>query len=226
MSGICLVEREDSGLVTALRAHGLDVRRGARFLPGADNLVTAAPPVELQPLAQLDPNRWLERFEHWLEEPFLAAQAWLRDVLEREVPGRWVAVTTTLGTQPFPGGGAVGAFSAALHTLVSVTALEYGRHGVRANAVAPGFREGESPNWVDVERAAADTPAGRLARPEDVAGAVTWLLSGSAEHVNGEVIRVDGGFTIARGAAPAPSEDAEEWLLDPRWRGIARGGAD
>jgi NAD(P)-dependent dehydrogenase (short-subunit alcohol dehydrogenase family) len=222
LSGVFLLERVDSGVAAPLRARGLDVRRGDRFEAGADHLVTVAPPLELEPLAQLSPDAWLDRFGRWVEEPFLAVQEWLRDVVGRGVRGRWIAATTNLGTQPFPGAGAVGAFAAALHALVKVAAVEYGERGVRANAIAVGFREGEAPSWVDVERAVADTPAARLVRPEDVAAALAWLLSPEAEHVNGEVVRVDGGYTITRGAAAAPSDAAEEWLLEQEWRGIAR----
>lgn len=222
MNGVLVVEQEDSAVADALRSRGLDVRRGTRFEPGSDHIVTVAPRLELEPLAELSSDAWLERFGRWVEEPFLAVQEWLRDALARGVDGRWVAVTTNLGTQPFPGAGAVGAFAAALHTLVKVAALEYGERGLRANAVAVGFREGETPRWVDIERAVADTPVARLARPDDVAGAVAWLLSRDAQHVNGEVLRVDGGYTITRGAAAAPSDEAEEWLLEEEWRGIAR----
>ena len=222
MSRVLLIGQERAGIAEALRARGLDVRQADRFAAGSDHLVTVAPRIELEPLAELSAEVWLERFGRWVEEPFSAVQEWLRDVLARGAGGRWVAVTTNLGTQPFPGAGAVGAFAAVLHTLVKVAALEYGERGVRANAVALGFGAGEATGWVDAERALSDTPAARLARPDDIAGAVAWLLSPDAEHVNGEVLRVDGGYTITRGAAAAPSDEAEEWLLEEEWRGIAR----
>lgn len=222
MSGVLVLDRDRTGLAAALRARGLDAEAAARWMPGRDDLVTVAPPLELEPLAELAPDVWLDRFRRWVEEPFAVVQAWLRDLDVREAAGRWVAVTSSLGTQPFPFAGAVGSFSAALHTLVKVAAVEYGSRGVRANAVAVGFRQGEAPPWVDVERATADTPAGRLARLDDVASAVAWLLSPDAEHVSGEIVRVDGGFSIARAQAVAPSDAAEELLLDEDWRGLAR----
>ncbi len=92
----------------------------------------------------------------------------------------------------------------ALHTLVRIAALEGGPHGVRANVVAPGWTEAGLPADLDPELATADTPLGRLATPADVAGAVAWLLSPAAAHVTGEILRVDGGYTITRGSRPDP----------------------
>jgi NAD(P)-dependent dehydrogenase (short-subunit alcohol dehydrogenase family) len=115
-----------------------------------------------------------------------------------------VAVTTTLGAQPFPGGGADGASAVALQTLVRIAALEYGARGLRANAIAAGWREGELPAELDPALARSDTPTGRLGSADDLAGAVAWLLSPDAEHLNGEVLHLDGGYTISRGARPDP----------------------
>jgi NAD(P)-dependent dehydrogenase (short-subunit alcohol dehydrogenase family) len=222
LSGVLVFDREGTGLAAALRARGLDAEAASGWTPGRDDLVTVAPRLELEPLADLEPDIWLERFRRWVEEPFAVVQAWLRDLAQRDASGGWVAVTSNLGTQSFPFAGAIGSFSAALHTLVKVAALEYGPRGVRANAVAVGFRDGETPAWIDVERVAADTPAGRLTRVDDIAGVVAWLLSPATAQVNGEIVRVDGGFTLARGRAAAPSDAAEAYLLDEQWRGLTR----
>ncbi|MER3412141.1 MAG: hypothetical protein C4305_07520, partial [Thermoleophilia bacterium] len=158
-------------------------------------------------------------------EPFCLVQAWLRDALARGAAGRWVAVTSNLGTLPFPSGGAVGAAAAALHTLVRVAAVEYGPRGIRANAVAVGWYEGALPPALESDGAALaveDTPARRLANLDDVAGTVAWLLSLEASFVNGEVVRLDGGYTITRSSRAAPSQALELRLLEERWRGVAR----
>jgi NAD(P)-dependent dehydrogenase (short-subunit alcohol dehydrogenase family) len=169
----------------------------------AENLVTVAPPVELTPIAKLVPDAWLRVFRTCAEEPFFAAQAWLRVALERG-SGSWVAVMSIVGTQPFPGGGAAGASAVCLQTLVRVAAVEGGPHEVRANVVAAGWGESTIPSELDWELAVTDTPLRRLATPADIAGTVAWLLSPAAAHVTGEVIRVDGGYTITHGSRPDP----------------------
>jgi NAD(P)-dependent dehydrogenase (short-subunit alcohol dehydrogenase family) len=195
-----LVHGSDERLEGALRDRGLElVSEGV-----AGAMVALAPAPLLRPLAQLTPDEWTTRFHLCTEEPFWAIQAWLQGVLARGAPGRLVALTTTLGAQPFPGGGADGAAAVALQTLVRIAAVEYGSRGIRANAIAAGWREATLPAALDSELALADTPTGRLTSESDLAATVLWLLSDDAEQVNGEILRVDGGYTVTGGARPDP----------------------
>jgi NAD(P)-dependent dehydrogenase (short-subunit alcohol dehydrogenase family) len=193
-----LVIGRDDELEAALRSRGLQLVRDRHE---AESLLTLPPPLELHAVAELEPEDWRRLFAAWAEEPFFAAQPWLRAATERG-SGTWVAVTTLLAAQPFPGG-VVGAAALALQTLVRVAATE----GVRANVVAPGWTEGRLPDGLDGELAAADTPARRLASAADVAAAVAWLLSDESAHVSGEVLRVDGGYTLAPGSRPDPRKE-------------------
>ena len=69
--------------------------------------------------------------------------------------------------------------------------------GIRVNAVAPGWIESELMGEPSVARRAEidmRIPLGRWGSPEDVAGAVAWLVSGDAAYVTGAVVPVDGGY--------------------------------
>jgi 3-oxoacyl-[acyl-carrier protein] reductase len=202
---VLVVEPGPDGLAAALAERGYEVEREGDpdQFPA---LVTVAPRPELRPLAELEPDAWLATFRTWTEEPFFIAQRYLRGAYERGRGGCWVAVTSILGTQPFPGGGAAGAAALALQTLVRVAAIEGGPRGVRANAVAPGWRDDALPPELDAVLAVGDTPTRRLATQADVAAAVAWLLSDEARHVSGAVLRVDGGYTLTRGSRPEPTK--------------------
>jgi 3-oxoacyl-[acyl-carrier protein] reductase len=80
--------------------------------------------------------------------------------------------------------------------MTKVWARELGRHGIRVNAVAPGFIATgmiqRMPEKV-LDRMRAGTPLGRLGRPDDIANAYLWLASDAATFVHGAVLSVDGG---------------------------------
>jgi NAD(P)-dependent dehydrogenase (short-subunit alcohol dehydrogenase family) len=103
------------------------------------------------------------------------------------------------------------AYPAAKHGIVGLTrslALEWGRHGVRVNAVLPGwidtdmFRSQVEVGRVDLEYLAARIPLGELGSLSAVADIVAFLCSDGARYVTGQSIAVDGGY-LATGS-PAP----------------------
>jgi len=80
--------------------------------------------------------------------------------------------------------------------MTKVWARELGRHGIRVNAVAPGFIATEilaaMPQKV-LDSMTSHTPLGRMGRPEEIAEAYVWLASKAASFVTGTVLSVDGG---------------------------------
>lgn len=196
-----LVHGSDPSLEAALtRLGGLELVRDG----DAEAFLSLGPPPRLQALAEVTPDEWTERFDAWAREPFWAFQRWLRRALQRGGGGRWVAVTTTLGAQPFPGGGPDGASAVALQTLVRIAAAEYGARGIRANAITAGWRAEMIPDGLDTQLTLADTPSGRLTSDDDLAATISWLLSEAADQINGEIFRLDGGYTITGGSRPDP----------------------
>jgi NAD(P)-dependent dehydrogenase (short-subunit alcohol dehydrogenase family) len=93
------------------------------------------------------------------------------------------------------------AYSASKHGVIGLTrsaAAEYGKQGIRVNAVNPGIINTESYQQHDVDyNAFMPTSMGRIAEPEEVANAAAWLLSDQASFVTGHSLEIDGGRTTA-----------------------------
>ena len=95
----------------------------------------------------------------------------------------------------------VGTSKAALEAVVRYLAVELAPRGIRVNAVSGGVVETEAldhfPNREEMLRSGRTrTPAGRLAEPADIAGAVAFLCSPDAQMVRGQTVIVDGGYSL------------------------------
>ena len=83
--------------------------------------------------------------------------------------------------------------------MTQVWARELGRHGIRVNAIAPGFTLTEMVRQMPekiLDRMQSHVPLGRLGKPRDIANAYFWLASDEASYVSGVTLRVDGGIVI------------------------------
>ncbi|ADB50511.1 SDR family NAD(P)-dependent oxidoreductase [Conexibacter woesei] len=93
---------------------------------------------------------------------------------------------------------AYAASKAGVHSLTQCVATTYGPQGVRCNAIAPGliWTQVTEAFWTQDEKDAwfEQHLGGRMGSPEDIAEAVVYLASDGAEHVTGQVLRIDGGF--------------------------------
>ncbi|KAL2225842.1 short-chain type dehydrogenase/reductase [Sesamum indicum] len=120
--------------------------------------------------------------------------------LARGGGGRIVLISTSIVGASLPGYGAYAASKAAVETMTKIAAKELKGSGITVNCVAPGpvatelFFAGKSEEMV--QRLVEACPLGRLAEPNDVAQIIGFLVSDSGEWVNGQVIRVNGGFIV------------------------------
>ncbi|XP_020219807.1 NADPH-dependent aldehyde reductase-like protein, chloroplastic [Cajanus cajan] len=118
--------------------------------------------------------------------------------LKRGGGGRIILLTTSLVAALKPGYGAYTASKAAVEAMAKILAKELKGTQITANCVAPGpiatelFFEGKTKEMVD--RVVDTIPLGRLGETKDVASVIGFLATDAAEWVNGQILRVNGGF--------------------------------
>ena len=134
-----------------------------------------------------------------LKGAFLTSKAAMRPML-RQRSGRIVNITSVVGLVGNPGQANYASAKAGLIGLTKSMAKEVGSRGITVNAVAPGFIETRLTDVLPEdlkEMLLKQTPLGRFGSPDDVAGAVSFLVSESAAFITGHVLTVDGGLFMA-----------------------------
>ncbi|MBD2771964.1 SDR family oxidoreductase [Iningainema tapete] len=110
--------------------------------------------------------------------------------------GRIVSISTGGTSMAIPAGGAYAGSKAAIEQFSMGLAKELGARGITVNTIAPGVTEtdGLVLEQEQVNQMIAQTPLGRLGRPDDIASAVAMLVSDDAHWITGQNIRATGGI--------------------------------
>lgn len=151
------------------------------------------------PFLEIPLQEWNDILAVQLTGTMLSCQVFGRYLTEQG-SGSIVNISSASSGPPLSKAFTYSVAKAGVKNLTQNLAREWGTHGVRVNALRPGFfpTEWSMKNFISPEREAAilgHTPMRRYGRPEELVGAVLWLFSDASSFVTGAEIAVDGGFT-------------------------------
>jgi NAD(P)-dependent dehydrogenase (short-subunit alcohol dehydrogenase family) len=128
------------------------------------------------------------------------AKALMRGMI-RAKAGRIVAIGSVAALQGNPGNAAYAASKGALISYCRTLAVETAKRGVTVNVIAPGFIDTDmmAPYAAYRDTMEKQIPAGRFAKPEEIAGLAAFLMSEPAAYITGAVLPIDGGLTSMLG---------------------------
>jgi NAD(P)-dependent dehydrogenase (short-subunit alcohol dehydrogenase family) len=189
---------EDAGgkarFVAADLARPDDVRRLAAEAGTVDILVNNAGVYRFGATVDTDDAFFDEHVNLNLRAPYILVQQLVPAMAQRR-RGAVVNLSTLAASTPARQAGIYGATKAGLESLTRVWADEFGRSGVRVNVVAAGPTDtpgtAVTPGLTD--GLAETTTLGRVAEPDEIASAVTFLASSAASYINGAVLHATGG---------------------------------
>jgi len=176
-----------------------------------DGVVNAAGVAGGGPVHLLDDAEWRRVIDINLRGTFLVAKHAATAMLANEPRpggerGSIVTIASVEGLEGTAGGSAYNASKGGVVILTKNIAIDYGRQGIRANAICPGFIDTpllaavlDSPGVEAVKAATIEEhKLRRFGRADEVAAACTFLLSDDASFVSGHALTVDGGYTAGR----------------------------
>ena len=150
------------------------------------------------PLAEMTEEAWRAVIDTNLTSAFLVARAVAPRMIARR-GGKFINICSVMSEVSRPTIGNYAAAKGGLKMLTRAMAVEWAKHGIQSNGIAPGYfvtplnqplvENAEFNRWI-----CGRTPAGRWGQPEELVGAAIFLASRASDFVNGQVLAVDGGL--------------------------------
>ncbi len=152
------------------------------------------------PILTAEESQWDKIFQVNVKGYFFLVKA-VAPVMKRQGGGKIINLASVAGLNPGPMMGVYSTSKAAVIMLTKVLALELAADNIQVNAIAPGFvrTKFSAALWSNPELKKSlerSTPQGRIANPEEVAGAAVYLASDASSFTTGSVLVVDGGFLL------------------------------
>jgi NAD(P)-dependent dehydrogenase (short-subunit alcohol dehydrogenase family) len=196
----------DAGIDVSAAAVDLDrdnapdvlVETAVERLGGLHVLVNNAAVNRRGPILEMDPATWdwITRLD--LRVPYFLSRRAAEQMIEQGAGGSIVSISSLNAFYALEHISVYGPAKAGLSQLMRVMALEWVGHGIRANAIAPGFMDTPlaAPIWADPERTRwifNRVPVERPGRPDELIGACLLLASEAGSFITGQTLVVDGG---------------------------------
>lgn len=168
-------------------------------LHGLVNVAGGAGPQTWMPSTRVTRSDWRDLFTANLETAFFMSQAVAAELKARNRRGSIVSISSISGMNTAPFHIAYGTAKAAIAAMTRTMAVELALDEIRVNAVAPGVTATPaSLTYVDddADRDRKAIAMGRRGRPEEIAGAILFLLSDMSSYITGQTLLVDGGLNL------------------------------
>lgn len=167
-----------------------------------DSVVHAAGVQHRAPAVDFPLDEWERLVKVNLTAPFFLSQEVARRQIGADVEGSHVFVASLTSTLGLPNIAAYGAAKSGVMGVVRSLAVEWAAHGIRANAIGPGyFRTALTESLFQDDMARGDLikriPHKRFGDPDDLTGALVFLASDASIYITGQLLMVDGGWTAA-----------------------------
>lgn len=150
------------------------------------------------PFADMTTDEWRHVFQVNMDGVFWTFREAVKHMKPRG-SGSLVVTSSVSADMGFPTGEHYAATKAGVRAMVQAIAVEYGKYGIRANAIAPGWVvTGMTDTFIEGERFEANVkpriPVGRWGAPEDFGGIAVYLASDASTWHTGDTITIDGGY--------------------------------
>lgn len=195
--------KELGGKAEAIRSDSKDFTRAKNVIEETvkrfgriDILVNNAGIIKDKALMFMEPAEWQEVIDTNLTGYFNMAKACIVTMMKQK-SGNIINISSVAGVVGTPRQVNYASAKAGIAGLTKSLAKEVASYNIRVNAVAPGYIETDmTRDLKGKENLLKLIPCGRLGNPEEVAKAVTFLVSDKAGYITGQVIKVDGGLAI------------------------------
>lgn len=178
------------------------VEETIEVLGGIDVLVNNAGGGRAGELASLPLESWRYAFDLNVTAALVASQVAVQHMIERGKKGAVINISSVHSSHAWAGRAAYGVAKAALNRLTMSMGLEWAPHGIRANAIAPGYintseTEAEIARYDATDNTSAPLiTAQRTAHPSEIANVAVFLASDAASYITGQTIFADGGLLL------------------------------